>query len=72
MLLLKAEAMQNLRGQSTAPVLEAMGHPLLGTHHEVRGCTRVGMSEVDGVHTKGLLQLVLVLDPVDCQVGISG
>lgn len=41
-------------------------HPcsLLATHHEVGGRARVGMPEVDGVHAEGLLQLVLVLDPV--------
>lgn len=73
MLLLKTEAMQNLRGQLTVPILEAAtGRPLLETHHEVCGRTRVVMSEVDGVHTEGPLQLVLVLDPVGFQVGISG
>lgn len=71
MLLLKAEAMQNLRCQSIVPIL-GTGCPLLKTHHEVCGHTRVGMSEVDGVHTEGLLQLVLVLDPVSFQVGVSG
>lgn len=30
------------------------------------------MPEVDGVHTEGLLQLVLVFDPVGYQAGISG
>lgn len=29
------------------------------------------MPEVDGVHIEGLLQLVLVLDPVGFQMGIS-
>lgn len=72
MLLLKAEAMQTLRRQSTVPIFEATGCPLLETHHEVCGRTRVGVSEVDRVHTEGLLQLVLVLDPVSFQVGVSG
>lgn len=30
------------------------------------------MPEVDGIHTEGLLKLVLVLDPVGFQMGISG
>lgn len=64
--------MQNLRGQSRVPILEATGCPFLETHHEVCGGPGVGVSEVDGVHTEGLLQLVLVLDPVGFQVDISG
>lgn len=48
------------------------GGPFLATHHEVGGCARVGMPEVDGVHAESLLQLVFVLDPVGFQTGISG
>lgn len=46
--------------------------PFLATHHEVSGHARVGMPEVDRVHTEGLLQLVFVLDPVGFQTHISG
>lgn len=56
---------------SQFPSQRPLGCPFLATHHEVSGHTRVGMPEVDGVHIEGLLQLVLVLDPVGFQMGIS-
>lgn len=71
MLPLRKAAMQNLK-LANSPILEATGCILLETHHEVSGRTRVGMSEVDGVHAEGLLQLVLVLDPMGFQAGVSG
>lgn len=72
MLPLKRATMQTLKSGLIPPIREATGCRFLETYHEVCGRPRVGMSEVDGVHTEGLLQLVLVLHPVGFQADIRG
>lgn len=59
-------------GDKKQPVFHLRGCQAVQTHHEVGGHARVSVPEVDGVYAEGLLQLVLVLDPVGFQTGISG